>query len=116
MKRVSVLVAAVLVLAALPARAQHEGHSEPGDGSAMMARMDSMDARLDSLAGVMNRARGTARMDAMAEVLNMLVSHHREMRREMHRGMMEPGKKRDCGMQRGAMPDSSRAGGGPHHH
>jgi hypothetical protein len=116
MKRVIVLVAAGLTLAAPPARAQHEGHSGRGDRAAMMARMDSMDARLDSLAGLMNRAKGTARVDAMAGILNMLVSHQREMRREMHRGMMEPGMQRDCGMQRGAMPDSGRAGGGPHHH
>jgi hypothetical protein len=78
--------------------------------------MDSMDARLDSLAGVMNRAKGAARTDAMAGILNMLVSHHREMRREMQRGMMEPGMVRDCGMRRGAGPDSGREGRGQHQH
>jgi hypothetical protein len=82
----------------------------------MKARMDSMDARLDSLAGVMNRARGTARTDAMAGILNMLVSHHREMRREMHGGMMEPGMMEDCGTRRGTSRDSGRAGRGQHEH
>ena len=116
MTRAIALLAALLALAAPAARAQHEGHSEPEDCTAMKARMDSMDARLDSLAGVMNRAKGTARTDAMAGILNMMVSHHREMRREMHRGMMEPGKTEDCGTHRGAMPDSGRAGRGQHQH
>lgn len=114
MTRCTALVAALLALAAPAAHAQHEGHSEPGDCGVMKARMDSMDARLDSLAGVMNRAKGTARTDAMAGILNMLVSHHREMRREMHGGMMEPGKMEGCGTQRGASPDSGRAGRGQH--
>jgi len=115
------LVAALLILAVPSVRAQHAGPAPRPDARggggmmmdhAMMARMDSMDARLDSLAGVMNRAKGAGRVDAMAGILTMLVSHHREMRREMHRSMMERGMKRDgsdCGMNRGAGPDSSRA-------
>ncbi len=55
---------------------------------AMMARMDSLDARMDSLTRVMQRASGTRKINAMSELLSMLTAHHLDMRRMMHEHMM----------------------------
>lgn len=55
---------------------------------AMMARMDSLDARLDSLTGVMTRATGTRKVNAMSAVVTALVAQHLGMRRMMHEHMM----------------------------
>lgn len=75
---------------------------KPGGGGgmdhAMMMRMDSLGARLDSLTKVMNRASGSRKVDAMAAVLTTLVSDHREMQRHMHERMM-----REHGMGGGGM-------------
>jgi hypothetical protein len=96
----------------------------PRMNHAMMARMDTMDARLDSLAKLMNRATGTRRINAMAEILSTMVAHHLEMRREMHQGMMKregggmmqrmgPGMP-DCPRMQGGRPDTVPPG--PHRH
>jgi hypothetical protein len=53
----------------------------------MMVMMNSMDTRLDSLVGAMNRARGTDRVDAMAAVINEMVSQRKVMRARFHDGM-----------------------------
>lgn len=58
---------------------------------AMMMRMDSLGARLDSLTRVMNQATGTRKVNAMAEVVTALVAHHLEMQRRMHEDMMGQG-------------------------
>lgn len=58
---------------------------------AMMMRMDSLGARLDSLTRVMNQASGTRKVNAMAEVVTALVTHHLEMQRHMHENMMGRG-------------------------
>ncbi len=116
-----------LALAVQPARAQHHdpGTTETGTSGmkmdhTMMASMDSMDARLDSLVALMNGAKGARKVDAMAGILNTLVSHHLEMRREMHRAKMEHGGMKqdqpDRGMNRGMQSDSAQAGGQPHQH
>jgi hypothetical protein len=57
--------------------------------------MDSMNARLDTLLGRMNRAKGNAKVTAMAQVINELVAQRKAMQGHMrqmmqrHRGMME---------------------------
>lgn len=53
-----------------------------------MRVMDSMNARLDSLVGRMNRATGNAKVGAMAQVINELVSQRRAMQTHMHQMMM----------------------------
>ncbi len=81
---------------------QHGGQMDAAPGAsagqgggmmdhAMMARMDSLGTRLDSLTRVMNQATGTRKVNAMAEVLATLVGHHLEMQRHMHEGMMGGG-------------------------
>ncbi len=55
---------------------------------AMMARMDSLDVRLDSLSRVMTSATGTRKVNAMSAVLSALVAQHLDMRRTMHEHMM----------------------------
>jgi hypothetical protein len=49
----------------------------------MGRRMDSLDARPDTLVAPMNRATGGARVAAMADVLNELVAQRKAMRRNM---------------------------------
>jgi hypothetical protein len=59
-----------------------------------MQMMDSLNARLDTLVSRMNRATGSRKVTAMAEVINELVAQrqvmHQHMRRmmESRRGMM----------------------------
>ena len=64
-------------------------------GRRQMAVMDSLNARLDTLLGRMNRAKGNAKVTAMAQVINELVAQRKAMQGHMrqmmqrHRGMME---------------------------
>ncbi|MBK9068102.1 MAG: hypothetical protein IPL76_14680 [Gemmatimonadetes bacterium] len=132
MQRSMMLVLLSGVLLALPLTAQARADAAMacvgagmGQGSGMpmdhqaMRRMEVMDARLDSLAGVLRSSRGNRRLDAMAEVLGELVERQLQMRREMHQRMMqaeggcgmprEGAGMRDCPMMR---PDSTAAGGG----
>ena len=74
-----------------------------GSRRAMMEMMDSLNRRLDSLVGRMNRAQGTQKVPAMADVINELVAQRKGMHQHMHmmmegRGMpmMGPGP-RPCG-------------------
>jgi len=98
---------------------------------AMMARMDSLDARLDSLTKVMTAATGTRKLNAMSAVLSDLVAHHLDMRRMMHEHMMGqmgmaemPGMSRSSGMMPmdgagcspAAKPDSTGSRDAPHDH
>jgi 3-hydroxyisobutyrate dehydrogenase-like beta-hydroxyacid dehydrogenase len=82
---------------------QHEGLAtpgEPGHGSSqceatmqhmmkmheqMMADMKAADARLDALVKDMNAATGTAKVDAMAAVLNELFQQRHAMQERMGR-------------------------------
>lgn len=50
--------------------------------------MDSMNARLDTLVGRMNRSTGNAKVGAMAQVISELVSQRRAMQTHMHQMMM----------------------------
>lgn len=86
---------AALVLSAQVMLAQQPGPpaQRPG-GMGMpgmaphMRMMDSMNARLDSLVGRMNRATGNQKVTAMANVINELVAQRKAMQQHM-RQMME---------------------------
>ena len=55
---------------------------------AMMARHDSLDQALSAKLDLMHAARGTARVDAMAAVIDELVAQRKAMRGMMHEMMM----------------------------
>jgi hypothetical protein len=65
----------------------------------MMAQMEESNRRLDELVSSMNSATGSAKVDAIAAVVNELVAQHRQMhehmRSQMHEHMMggRPGMK-----------------------
>lgn len=81
----------------------------------MTARRDSADARLDSLVRAMNAASGDRKVDAMAAVINELVSERRMMRAHMrtmmmqspHPGMTGPGMGRRGTPPAAPPPDTS---------
>jgi hypothetical protein len=96
------LVATVMAiaLASAPAVAQQPGGKRPeparaGQGMMMeqVMRLDSLDARLDSLVGQMHTATGNRKVAAMAAVIDELASQqkamHQHMRQMMHSGMMQ---------------------------
>jgi len=60
---------------------------EPMDCQAMMQKMQnsskSMDDRLQALIDEMNRAKGSAKVDRIAVVINELVSQRKQMREQM---------------------------------
>jgi hypothetical protein len=59
----------------------------------MMAEMKAMDTRLDEKVAAMNTAKGDQKVEAMAAVINELVSQRKEMREDfgaMHHGMRGP--------------------------
>ena len=64
--------------------------------AAQMQMMDSLNARLDTLVGRMNRATGNRKVTAMADVINELVAQRKMMQERMHQ-MMESRQ----GMMRG---------------
>ena len=62
----------------------------PADCQAMMAKMErmhaaqaAMDERLAALVAEMNKARGSAKVDRMAAVINEMVAQRKQMRDEM---------------------------------
>ena len=57
--------------------------------SKMMADMKAMDASLDLKVAAMNAARGRAKVDAMAAVINEMVAQHKQMMATMM-GMHDP--------------------------
>jgi phage-related minor tail protein len=69
----------------------------------MMAEMKAMDANLDLKVAAMNAAKGGAKVDAMAAVINEMVSQHKQMMAKMM-GMHEPMMK---GMD-GKSPDAHK--------
>ena len=69
----------------------------------MMAEMKAMDANLDRKLAAMNAAKGRDRVDAMAVVINEMVSQHKQMMAKMM-GMHEPMMKDMKGMD-GKSPD-----------
>jgi len=56
-------------------------------GMRQMAAMDSMNARLDTLVGRMNRTKGNAKVTAMAHVVNELVAQRKAMQEHMRQMM-----------------------------
>lgn len=86
----TLLVSGQLLSAQQPAP-KSPGARGPGGMVGMMEmqqRMDSLDARLDSLLSRMNRASGNQKVTAMAAVINELVVQRKGMREHM-RLMME---------------------------
>ena len=73
-----------------------------------MRVMDSMNARLDTLLLQMNRATGNAKVTAMAQVINELVTQRRTMQAHMHQMMQSHGTMGGRMMMKTA-PDSARA-------
>jgi hypothetical protein len=55
--------------------------------AAQMQMMDSLNARLDTLVGRMNRATGNRKVTAMADVINELVAQRKMMQERMHQMM-----------------------------
>ena len=49
----------------------------------MMADMKAMDATLDMKVAAMNAAKGSAKVDATAAVVNEMVTHHKQMMAKM---------------------------------
>jgi hypothetical protein len=72
-----------------------------------MRMMDSADARLDTLVRRMNSATGNAKVSAMAQVINELVSQRRTMQAHMRQMMQSHGE-----MMHGQMGAESRAPAG----
>lgn len=70
---------AEMKMGAMPAdcKAMMERHE------AMQARMKEMDERLDNMVATMNAARGPAKTDRTAEVVQELVAQRRQMRDQM---------------------------------
>lgn len=63
-----------------------------GGNPSMMAAMDSLDHRLDSLVDRMNRAGGNQKVAAMAAVINELVAQRKLMRNHMRQMMGDKGR------------------------
>jgi hypothetical protein len=61
----------------------------PRDRQEMMARMEESNRRLEELVSTMNSATGPAKVDAIAAVVNELVSQHRQMHEHMMSQMHE---------------------------
>lgn len=104
---------AVLVLSASTAAAQQPGAPAPdrrpgmvGGNQMSTMMMDSLNHRLDSLVNRMNRTSGNQKVQAMAAVINELVTQRKAMQERMHQ-MMERG-----GMM-GMMNDSTSSGRNP---
>lgn len=82
----------------------------------MQAQMETMDRKLVGLVGQMNQARGDAKVNAMAAVINELVEQRKQMRSQMmdmgpgmmghmmeHMQGMEGMKGMSCPMMKGMM-------------
>lgn len=103
MRQVAVFVGIVGVVCSAPAiQAQQPQGKPPGTG--MMMVMDSLDHRLDSLVGRMNRTSGNQKISAMAAVINELVAQ----RKAMHSHMQQAQSHMQQMMDRPRSPDSGR--------
>jgi len=84
-----------------PAAEQHDQHhseaaTAPAQGAGdqrdgmmtMMARMKATELKLDELVKKMNAAKGTEKVDAIADLLTTLVQDHRAMHKSMMMGGM----------------------------
>jgi hypothetical protein len=102
--------AALVVGGALAQESESKAGMQPGNmqmmamHKQMMAEMKAMDANLDAKVAAMNAAKGGAKVDAMAGVINEMVSQHKQMMAKMM-GMHEPMMKGMKGMD-GKSPDA----------
>jgi hypothetical protein len=71
----------------------------------MMAKMEAMDARLDELVKKMNAATGSKKSDAVAAVVNELVTQRKQMRDDMMAMAPEMMKHMMAHMRMGMMKD-----------
>lgn len=106
-------------------RMMHRGmrmHHGMNGGQEMMAmhqemaqKLQAMDQKLDGLVTTMNKARGNAKMEAMAAVINELVAQRQEMRKMVSSfyPMMGRGMHHSWGMGQGMGPGMGRMGNGP---
>lgn len=89
------------------------GQKESMDCEAMMQKMQSssklMDDRLQALIDEMNAAKGSAKVDRMAAVINELVSQRKQMRGEMMNMMPEMMGHMMQHMQSGAVSGMAQA-------
>jgi len=100
----------------MPAMAGHAHQMGPGapkahEHEAMMARMDSMEARLTTLVTEMNAASGSKKTNATAAALTQLVANQTEMRQHMHAMMMSMEKGDGMEGHAGGMACGAEAGG-----
>jgi len=86
-QRAFFVVGILLFASAAFAQQPATGSQQPMDCEAMMQNMHSsskaMDDRLQPLLDEMNRAKGSAKVDGMAAVINELVSQRKQMREQM---------------------------------
>jgi hypothetical protein len=100
------------------------GHGQTSDRGSMFMMMDSLDHRLDSLVGRMNRSTGNQKVQSMAAVINELVNQRKMMRNRMHEMMGQGGmmgardESKATGPKPQAHPDSAGADSTDHaaHH
>ena len=86
-------LAGIATFAAFALSAQALTAQQPGPPEGMAERMrivDSTNARLDTLVNRMNRATGTRKVTAMADVINQLVADRRAMQARIHQMMESP--------------------------
>jgi hypothetical protein len=83
---------ALMGLFAPGAKAQEEPKAPARPANPMMEMLRKHDQKLDELVAKMNAAKGEAKVDAIAEVLNELVAQRKETRQQMGaaRGMRGP--------------------------
>lgn len=106
-----------LMLSASMVTAQQPGAATPdrrggmsGQNQMSMAMMDSLNQRLDSLVGRMNRASGNQKVQAMAAVINEMVAQRKAMQERMHQMMGgRDGMMKMMGDSTGIAPAAARA-------
>ncbi len=88
--KISLALAVLLLITTAAAAQMEQKPMEPMDCKAMMqqrdqmqAKMKAMDDRLKGLVAEMNAARGSARTDKIAAVVNELVAQHLQMHDDM---------------------------------
>jgi hypothetical protein len=97
------IIGILAVVCGAPAVHAQQPHGQ-GPGAGMMMAMDSLDLRLDSLVGRMNRATANQKVAAMAAVINELVAQ----RKVMHGHMQQVHGHMQQMMDRPRGPDSAR--------
>jgi hypothetical protein len=99
MFRFNAILLAGSLLAASSASAQQRGHPPAdttwgphrADREMMMKMMETSDARLDQLVQVMNQSTGSKKVDAIAAVINEMVTQRKIMRGHMREMMGHAG-------------------------